>query len=225
MAKSERKIPVGDGRVSAIWQAPDDAKAALVLAHGAGAGMRHRFMATVAAGLEERGIATLRYQFPYMEAGRKSPGSPQPAIDAVRAAAGEAAQLVPDLPLFVGGKSYGGRMSSTAESEAHIAGIQGLVFFGFPLHPPGKPSIERGAHLAKIKVPMLFLQGTRDSFADNDLIAEVCAGLGKRAQLSRFEDADHSFHVPKSAGMSDGEVMATMLDVVAGWIGKIAAAQ
>ncbi len=220
----EVSIPVGDGAVSALWERPKDAKAALAIAHGAGAGMRHRFLAAVAKGLADRAVATLRYQFPYMEAGRKSPGAPGPAKSAVRAAADRLRALAPDLPLFAGGKSYGGRMTSGAEAEEHLGGIRGLAFFGFPLHPPGKPSIERGAHLAATAVPLLFLQGTNDSFADNALIEGVVEGLKPRARLVRFEGADHSFHVPKSSGTTDSAVMAEMLDSVSAWIDEIAAA-
>lgn len=181
-------------------------------------------LASVAKGLADSNIATLRYQFPYMEAGRKSPGSPRPAIDAVRAAALTAGRLDPDLPLFVGGKSYGARMTSTAEAEEHLPGVHGLVFFGFPLHPPGKQSTERAAHLSSVAVPMLFLQGTRDVFAEKQLMEGVCTDLGDLARLVRFEGADHSFHVPKSAG-SDAAIMAETLDAVSGWIDGITAVQ
>jgi len=224
MSESDIKIPFGDGELSAIWNAPGNAKAGLVLAHGAGAGMRHRFFTSATAGLAVRDIATLRYQFPYMEAGRKSPGSPRPAIESVRAAVKEAARLAPDLPLFAGGKSYGARMTSTAESEEHLAGVRGLVFFGFPLHPPGKQSTERGAHLGSVTVPMLFLQGSRDAFAEDQLIKRVCADLGSLAALKHFESADHSFHVPKSVG-SDAEVMIGLVDAVSDWIEDLTVGQ
>lgn len=184
--------------------------------------MNHRFMAAVANGLAERGVATLRFQFPYMEAGRSSPGKPEPAIAAVRAAAAKALELAPDLPLFAGGKSYGGRMTSTAESERHLDGVRGLVFFGFPLHPPGKPSRDRAAHLEAIELPLLFLQGTRDTFADNALIEGVCSDLGRSARLIRFDQADHSFHVPKASGKTDAVVMSELLDACAAWIGETA---
>lgn len=222
MAETELKFSVGDETVSGLWRQPEDAIAALVVAHGAGAGMRHRFLGAVTAGLAERRIATLRYNFPYMEAGRGRPDAPAKATAAVRAAVAEAAKLAPDLALFAGGKSFGGRMTSTAEAEAHLGGVAGLVFLGFPLHPPGKVSTDRAAHLAKIKVPMLFLQGTRDNFAETELIQEVCGSLGRRARLQLFEAADHSFHVPKSSGRTDAEVMAALLDATAAWIAKAA---
>lgn len=224
MSEADIKIPFGDGDLSAIWNAPGKAKAGLVIAHGAGAGMRHRFLASVAEGLAVRDIATLRYQFPYMEAGRKSPGSPRPAIESVRYAVSRASELAPDLPLFAGGKSYGARMTSTAESVEHLSGVRGLVFFGFPLHPPGKQSTERATHLASVDVPMLFLQGTRDAFAEHQLIEQVCADLGSLATLTQFEGADHSFHVPKSVG-SDATVMTAILDAVSAWIDELIASQ
>ena len=222
MNEADIKIPFGEGELSAIWNSPGKAKAGLVMAHGAGAGMRHRFLASVADGLAVRDIATFRYQFPYMEAGRKSPGSPRPAIESVRAAVLEAGRMAPGLPLVAGGKSYGARMTSTAEAEDHLPGVCGLVFFGFPLHPPGKQSIERAAHLESVAVPMLFLQGTRDNFAEDRLIEQVCADLGGLATLTHFEGADHSFHVPKSIG-SDAAVMSAMLDAVSAWIDDLTA--
>lgn len=215
------RFAVGDEKVSGLWQEPKSAYAALVIAHGAGAGMKHRFLETLANGLGERGVATLRYQFPYMEAGRKSPDTPKIATAAVRAAVDKAEQLAPDLPLFAGGKSFGGRMTSTAEAEEHMTGVIGLVFFGFPLHAPGKPSTERGDHLRDVDVPMLFLQGTRDGFADNALIGKTAKGLGRRARLVTFEQADHSFHVPKSSGLTDHETMEQILDTSAEWIAGV----
>ncbi len=222
MEESELQFSVGEETVSGLWRRPEGASAVLVVAHGAGAGMRHRFLGAVARGLGERRIATLRYNFPYMEAGRGRPDAPAKATAAVRAAVGEARRLAPDVPLFAGGKSFGGRMTSTAEAEAHLPGVAGLIFLGFPLHPPGKASTDRAAHLAKVKVPMLFLQGTRDTFAEQGLIEEVCRSLGRRARLELFEAADHSFHVPKSSGRTDAEVMAAMLDTTAAWITKVA---
>lgn len=216
-------LEVDGESVSALLDRPADAKALLVLAHGAGAGMRHRFMASVAAGLAERGIATLRFQFPYLEAGRKRPDAPARAVAAIRAAVAGASRLVPDLPLFSGGKSYGGRMSSTAASEAPLAGVRGIVFFGFPLHAPGKESAARAEHLGAVSVPMLFLQGTRDRLAEIGLVTDVADRLDN-AEIAVFDDADHSFHVPKSSGRTDGEVMAAMLDRVADWIGQTIAA-
>jgi predicted alpha/beta-hydrolase family hydrolase len=215
------RFAVGDEKVSGLWQEPKLAQAALVIAHGAGAGMKHRFLEAVAKGLAARNIATLRYQFPYMEAGRKRPDPPKVAVAAVRAAVAKAEQLAPDLPLFAGGKSFGGRMTSTAESEEHMTGIIGLVFIGFPLHAPGKASTERGDHLGDVDVPMLFLQGTRDSFADNALIAKTTKKLGRRASLVTFDQADHSFHVPKSSGRTDQEIMEQLLDATADWIADI----
>lgn len=201
--------------------APPKARACYVFAHGAGAGMAHPFMAAVAEGLAERGIATLRYEFPYMERGSKRPDSPEVAHATVRAAVAEAARLVPKLPLYAGGKSFGGRMTSQAQAESPLDGVRGIIFLGFPLHPPGKSSDERGNHLFEMSVPMLFLQGTRDEFADLQLLRPLVERLGRRATLELFADADHSFHVPARSGRKDADVMAGMLDVLAGWIGKI----
>lgn len=198
--------------------APPTARACYVLAHGAGAGMVHPFMAAVAEGLAERGIATLRYEFPYMEKGSRRPDSPKVAQAAVRAAVAEAAHLVPKLPLYAGGKSFGGRMTSQAQAEAPLDGVRGLVFLGFPLHAPGKPSDERGKHLFDVQVPMLFLQGTRDELADLGLLEPLVEKLGKNATLKLFADADHSFHVPARTGRKDAEVRAEMLDTLAGWM-------
>lgn len=197
---------------------PAKARACYVLAHGAGAGMEHPFLAAVAEGLTERGIATLRYQFPYMEKGSKRPDSPKVAQAAVREAVAEAARLVPKLPLYAGGKSFGGRMTSQAQAEAPLEAVRGLVFLGFPLHAPGKPSDERGAHLFDVKVPMLFLQGSRDDFASLDLLEPLVGKLGTRATLRLFDAADHSFRVPARTGRKDAEVRAEMLDCLAGWI-------
>jgi uncharacterized protein len=212
-------IAVDDSRrVSALLQVPDNARACLVLAHGAGAGMTHPFMADVARKLAERGIATLRYQFPYMEQGSKRPDTPAVAQAAVRAALAEAAGRLPALPLFAGGKSFGGRMTSQAQAAQPLPGVRGLVFFGFPLHPAGKPADTRAQHLAKVQVPMLFLQGTRDTLADLALLRPVVERLGPRATLEVFEDADHSFHVRARSGRTDAQVRAAMLDAVARWI-------
>src|SRR5436190_3568367 len=199
MGQSAEPVSIGvDGaqRVSGLLQAPEEARACYVMAHGAGAGMTHPFLASVANGLAERGIATLRYQFPYMEKKSKRPDTPKVAHAAVRAAIIEAARLVPGLPLFAGGKSFGGRMTSQAQAESPLPEVRGLVFLGFPLHPPGKPSEERAKHLFEVKVPMLFLQGTRDEFASLELLEPLCAKLGERTTLKLFPDADHSFHVP-----------------------------
>jgi predicted alpha/beta-hydrolase family hydrolase len=213
-------IAIDDTRsVSGLLQLPRDARACYVLAHGAGLGMTHPFMTAVAEGLASRGIATLRYQFPYMEQGSKRPDAPKLAQATVRAAVAEAARLVPRLALIAGGKSYGGRMTSAAQAEAPLQGVLGLAFLGFPLHAAGRPSSDRGAHLAEVKVPMLFLQGTRDALADVKLMRALTRRLGAaRATLVLFQDADHSFHVPARSGRSDAEVRADMLDALAAWI-------
>jgi predicted alpha/beta-hydrolase family hydrolase len=190
----------------------------LALAHGAGAGMTHPFMADVAGELAERGIATLRYQFPYMEQGSKRPDTPAVAQATVRAAVAEAARRLPALPLFAGGKSFGGRMTSQAQAALPLPGVRGLVFLGFPLHPAGKPDDKRAEHLADVKVPMLFLQGTRDALAELALLRPVVERLGSRAALKVFEDADHSFHLPARGGRTDAQVRAAMLDALALWI-------
>jgi predicted alpha/beta-hydrolase family hydrolase len=208
--------------VSALLLRPDNARACLVLAHGAGAGMAHPFMESVATGLAQRGIATLRYQFLYMERGSKRPDQPTVAHAAVRAATIEAARHCPDLPLVAGGKSFGGRMTSQAQAIAPLPGVRGLIFLGFPLHPPDKPSTDRAAHLAEVKIPMLFLQGTRDELADLNLLEPVISGLGSRATLHVVKDGDHSLHVPARSGRKNAEVMAEALDVVAVWIGGLA---
>ena len=195
-----------------------DAFACCVLAHGAGAGMNHPFMAAVAQGLAARGVSTLRYEFPYMERGSKRPDTPAIAHARVREAVAEAARRAPGLPLFAGGKSFGGRMTSQAQSAEAMPGVRGLVFFGFPLHAPGKPSDERATHLAQVKVPMLFLQGSRDEFATLDLLQPVVKKLGKLATLELFEDADHSFHVPARTGRKDADVREEMLEKAARWM-------
>ena len=214
----------GHVRVSGLLQKPASARACYVLAHGAGAGMAHPFMASVAKGLAERGIATLRYQFLYMEQKSKRPDPPKLAQAAVRAAVAEAQHLMPNLPLFAGGKSFGGRMTSGAQATDPLAGVRGLVFLGFPLHPAGKPAQERGAHLSDIRIPMLFLQGTRDALAELGELEPVVKGLSKRATLKLFDQADHSFHVPAKSGRKDAEVMSEMLDTMAAWIDKVIAA-
>jgi len=183
--------------------------------------MAHPFMAAIADGLVERGVATLRYQFPYMEQGRKRPDTPKLAQATVRAAVAEASRLLPDLALVAGGKSFGGRMTSQAQASSPLPGVRGLVFLGFPLHPAGRPSNERGDHLFEIKVPMLFLQGTRDALADTALVKALVKRLGKRATLKLFRDADHSFHVPARSGRQDAEVRAEMLDDLAAWLDNV----
>jgi len=219
MDSSQVVIPIeGQAAVSGLWQAPPDPRAVLVLAHGAGAGMRHRSMAAIADGLAGRGVATLRYQFPYMEKGGKRVDPPPVAQAAVRAAVAEAARLAGAAPLFAGGRSFGGRMTSQAQAQAPLPGVRGLVFFAFPLHPAGKPSTERAGHLADVKVPMLFLQGTKDLLAQLDLLRQTVAGLGARASLRLFEEADHSFHAPAKTGRKDAEILAQLLDAAADWM-------
>ena len=204
--------------VSALLQAPPHARACYVLAHGASAGMRHPFMADVAAGLAERGIATLRYQFPYIERGNKRPDPPHLAHATVRAAVSAARLALPKLALIAGGKSFGGRMTSQAQARAPLPGVHALAFLGFPLHPAGKPSRERSEHLFAIQIPMLFLQGTRDTLAALNEIEPLCQALGARATLGLFADADHSFHVPARSGRKDAQVLGDVLDALAGWI-------
>lgn len=218
----ELKFAVGSqGNVSALLMRPQDARACYVLAHGAGAGMRHASMEAIATGLAKRGIATLRYQFPYMEKGSKRPDPPALAQATVRAAVADAAKACAGLPLIAGGKSFGGRMTSQAQAKTPLDGVEGLAFFGFPLHAAEKPSSDRAAHLTDVKIPMLFLQGTRDALADLSLLKPVIEGLGNRATLRLAEGADHSFHVLKSSGRNDREVLAEILDAFAAWVNKI----
>jgi hypothetical protein len=207
--------------VSGLLLCPSRQKACFVFAHGAGAGMTHPFMTAIAMGLTERNIGSLRYQFPYMERKSRRPDPPKLAQATVRAAVNDAARLVPDIPLFAGGKSFGGRMTSQAPAAEPLPGVRGLVFLGFPLHPAGKPSRERAKHLLEVKLPMLFLQGTRDALAEPELIKSVCADLGNRASLKLFPNADHSFHVPARSGTSDPQVREEMLDVTAAWINGV----
>ena len=208
-------------QVSGLLQQPAQARACCVLAHGAGAGMTHPFMASIAEGLAERGIAALRYQFPSMERGSKRPDSPRLAQATVRAAIAAASQRVPDLPLIAGGKSFGGRMTSQAQAESPLPGVRGIAFLGFPLHALGRPSDERGEHLFGVQIPMLFLQGSRDSLADLKLLRPLVKRLGARAALEVFADADHSFHVPARTKRTDAEVRSEMLDALAAWIDSI----
>ena len=207
-----------DQRVSGLLQVPDAARGCYVVAHGAGAGMTHPFMASIANELAARGVATLRYQFPYMERGSKRPDTPKAAHAAVRAAVAEAARRLPEMPLFAGGKSFGGRMTSQAQAATPMPGVAGLIFLGFPLHPPGQPSDARGAHLSDVAIPMLFLQGSRDEFATLALLEPLAAGLGTRATLRLFDDADHSFHVPARTGRKDSEIRTELADAIADWI-------
>jgi len=212
------KIQVGDEQVSGLLLRPPTAKALYLFAHGAGAGMAHSTMESNAQGLADRGIATLRYQFLYMEKGSKRPDAPKLAHAVVRAAAAEAVRLVPDLPMFAGGRSFGGRMTSQAQADAPIPGIEGLAFLGFPLHPAGKPGIERAEHLARIEVPMLFVSGDRDALAELDLLRPVVAGLGGRATLHLVSHADHSFRVAARSGRTAADAEGEALDAVANWI-------
>lgn len=207
-----------------LLDAPKNPIACYVLAHGAGAGMKHPFMAAVAKGLADRNIATLRYQFPYMDKGSKRPDPPKIAHATVREAVAEAAKKLPGVPLFAGGKSFGGRMTSQAQALEPLEGVKGLAFLGFPLHAVGKPSDERAAHLYDVKVPMLFLQGTKDDLADLTLLRPVVKKLGRKANLVEFEEANHSFHVPAKTGRKDDEVMAELLDVLAKWVTSAASA-
>ena len=212
-------IALDDGaRISGLLQALPGARACYVFAHGAGAGMSHPFMAAAAAGLALRGIATLRYQFLYMERGSKRPDPPKLAHAAVRAAVAEAARRLPKLPLIAGGKSFGGRMTSQAQAASPLPGVGGLAFLGFPLHPAKQPSSERGKHLSDVKVPMLFLQGTRDALAQLDQIEPLCGALGMRATLHLLADADHSFHVPARSGRTDAQTMNEALDAFSAWL-------
>jgi len=212
----------GAGEVSARLDQPREAAFLMVLAHGAGAGMGHPFLESLSRELCATGIATLRYQFPYMENRRRAPDSPKVLTATVRAAVAKSAELCPGVPLLAGGKSMGGRMTSTAASEAGLASVRGIVFFGFPLHPPNRPGTQRAEHLKKITVPMLFLQGTRDTLADLKLLRPICADLGVRATLQVIETADHSFHVLKSSGRSDGDVLRELARIVSEWAEKLA---
>lgn len=212
-------IPLPSGTTtSALLITPAAAEAGYVFAHGAGAAMDHGFMAAIAQGLAARGIATLRFNFPFMEQGSKRPDTPAVAQAAVRAAVAEAARQWPGLPLFAGGKSYGGRMTTQAQAAEALPGVRGIVLVGFPLHPAGKPSTERAAHLAGVELPMLFLQGTRDALAELGLITQTTAGLGKRATLHVVDGADHAFHVLVRSGRNDGQVREELLDTIAAWI-------
>lgn len=219
MANFERiGFAVGADTTSGLWLSPPNAKAAYVFAHGAGAGMAHKSMAAIAEGLAERRIATLRYNFLYMERGSKRPDAPALAHAAVRAAVAEATHLAPNLPLFAGGKSFGGRMTSQAQALAPLPNVRGLIFFAFPLHPAGKPSVDRAEHLDDVKIPMLFLQGTNDALAKFDLLQPIVKKLGARATLHLEAEADHSFHVPAKSGRKDAEVLAKILDATSAWM-------
>ncbi len=211
-------IPVGDGKVSGLLLRPGNAKALYVFAHGAAVGMTHRSMASNAEGLGERGIATLRYQFPYMEKGGGRPDPPRIAHSAVRAAVAQAVLLAPDLPLFAGGRSFGGRMTSQAQSESPLPDVRGLAFLGFPLHPAGKPGIERAEHLRQVRIPMLFVSGDRDALAELNLLKPMIADLGARATLHLVSNADHSLKVPAKSGRTPADAEAEALDAMADWM-------
>jgi uncharacterized protein len=205
------------GQVSALLVRPPDAWALYVLAHGAGAGMRHPFLEAVSAALAARGVATFRYQFPYLEAGRRRPDPPAVLETTVATAVAKAGDIAPGLPIIAGGKSMGGRMTSGAAASGLLAGIKGLVFLGFPLHPPGRAATDRAEHLQQVRVPMLFLQGTRDEFARLDLITEVCRQLGLQATLHLLEGANHSFAVPKKSGRTSAQVIDELADTTVRW--------
>jgi predicted alpha/beta-hydrolase family hydrolase len=213
------EIVVGEriGRVSGLLLRPAEPWAAYVLAHGAGAGMEHPFLESVARLLSARRVATLRYQFPYTEAGGRRPDPPGVLLATVRAAVARARELMPEVRLFAGGKSMGGRMTSAAAADRPLDGVAGLVFLGFPLHRPGRPAIDRAEHLGRVQLPMLFLQGTRDDLADLSLVREVTTGLGSRATLHVVEGADHSFAVLKRSGRTGAEVLDELADAIAGW--------
>ena len=206
-------------RVSALLQATPSPRALLVLAHGAGAGMTHPFMAALADALAARAVATLRFQFPFMEAGGRRPDTPATAHATVRAAVDAARASCPGVPLYAGGKSFGGRMTSQAQALAPLPDVRGLAFVGFPLHPAGKPSVTRADHLAAVDVPMLFLQGTRDELAGLPLLRPIVERLGPRAALHVVEDADHAFHVPRASGRDDAAVIDELADAIAQWVG------
>jgi len=206
------------GDVSALFYSPYNAEYVLVFAHGAGAGMENKSMEQFALGLAEERIATLRFNFPYMEKGKKIPDNKNVCTAAISAAVTKASKLCPKLQLFGGGKSFGGRMTSTAASEGMLPNVSGIVFFGFPLHAPGKPSNERAEHLYRVNIPMLFLQGTRDALASLDLLKPVCDKLGKKAELFIIEGADHSFHVPKEKNMKESDVIELICKEVKRWL-------
>ena len=212
-----RFVVEGAGEVSALLTRPKDARWLLLLAHGAGAGMTHPFMEKLSADLAAVGIATFRYQFPYMEQRRRVPDPPAVLTATVVAAAHAAKQAAPDLPLLAGGKSMGGRMTSQAAAQHPLDGVEGLVFFGFPLHPPNRPGTKRADHLAKVTIPMLFLQGTRDALADLKLLRPICTKLDAPATLHILETADHSFHVLKSSGKTDADALHELADTTVWW--------
>lgn len=215
------KIAVDAEAVSAVLLCPPNAKALYLFAHGAGAGMDHHAMESNAQGLAARSIATLRYQFLYMEKGSRRPDGPKAAHAVVRAAAAKAAQLVPELPLLAGGRSFGGRMTSQTQAEEALPNVLGLAFLGFPLHPVDKPGIDRAAHLSKIAIPMIFIAGSRDALAETDLLCPVVSDLGNQSRLHIVDHADHSFKVAKKSGRTTADAEAEALDALAGWISNI----
>jgi hypothetical protein len=218
MSEQALSIGVGGDTVSGLWLSPDSPAACLVLAHGAGAGMRHRSMTAIAEGLRGLGVASLRYQFPYMERGQKRVDPPAVAHATVRAAVEAARALAPATLLFCGGRSFGGRMSSQTQAKTALEGVRGLVFFSFPLHPAGKPSMERAAHLSEVSIPMLFVQGTNDALAELSLLREVVSGLGASATAQLIDAADHSLHVPARTGRTDAQVLEQALAETAAWM-------
>lgn len=227
-APGKQRLTIGVGanhRVSALFERPGTARAVFVLAHGAGAGMEHPSMQAVATELAQHGIAVLRYQFPYMEQRSRRPDPPALCHATVRAAVAEAARLAPDLPLIAGGRSFGGRMTSQAQAQAPLAGVRGLVFLAFPLHPAGRPGTDRAAHLQAVGIPMLFIQGSRDELADLGLLRTTVERLGALATLHVLEDADHSFHVPARGGRKDAEVRQDALDALCAWLNRLGGAQ
>jgi predicted alpha/beta-hydrolase family hydrolase len=221
MKRSKIDLRFAGEQVTGLLMRPDDAKALYVLAHGAGVGIMHPSMVGYAQGLAERGIATLRFNFPFMEKGTKRPDPPRLAHVAVRAAVGAAGEMASDLPLFAGGRSFGGRMTSQAQSIAPLPNVRGLAFLGFPLHPPGKPSAERADHLEKIEIPMLFVSGSRDALAELELLKPLVKGLGKGATLHLIDQADHGLRVPAKSGRTAEEAQAEALDAVAEWMIKL----
>jgi len=218
MTREELRFRVeGSGEVSALLMRPAKVQRLLVLAHGAGAGMRHPFLEKLSGELAGVGVATLRYPFPYMEQRRRIPDAPAVLTATVAAAARAASEAAPGLPLFAGGKSMGGRMTSQAAAQSLLDGVRGIVFYGFPLHPPNRPGTKRAEHLPKVTAPMLFLQGTRDAFADLNLLRPICEKLGPRATLHVIDDADHSFHMAKSSGRNDADVLRELVETTKSW--------
>jgi hypothetical protein len=221
MNKDIRFVVEDAGEVSAILSRPQNAESLLVLAHGAGAGMTHPFMESLATELAAIRVATLRFQFPYMEQKRKVPDRPPLLTATIVVAVKTATKSAPDLPLFAGGKSLGGRMTSLAASQQQLGDVRGLVFFGFPLHPPNQPGTKRADHLREVKLPILFFQGTRDALADLKLLHPICAALGARATLHVIETADHSFHVLKSSGRTNADVLQELARTTSAWTQKL----